>query len=83
MKFINFILKFINFFFNNFNHIKTPTFLDWLVITKKEPIIRLIHLSKVRIVRTDLPNGGADQIRTGDQGVADLRLSHLATAPYK
>lgn len=35
------------------------------------------------MVRTDLSNGGADQIRTGDQGVADLRLSHLATAPYK
>ena len=27
-------------------------------------------------------SGGADQIRTGDQGVADPRLSHLATAPY-
>ena len=28
-------------------------------------------------------NGGTDQIRTGDQGVADPRLSHLATVPRK
>ena len=27
--------------------------------------------------------GGTDQIRTGDQGVADPRLSHLATVPDK
>ena len=40
-------------------------------------------LKKALKLRLLLLNGGTDQIRTGDQGVADPRLSHLATVPDK
>lgn len=47
----------------------------------KKPIFRLIFYIICPKSFGLFVNGGADQIRTGDQGVADLRLSHLATAP--